>query len=98
MSLEPSAAETAFSLAALWSALGWPLTRLLLAVPLPLEALRGRLEEGKEDAQLCADLALHGRKTLLIRQRQEAAQALESLDRCRYERLKSDVLQWQFFQ
>nr|WP_314520804.1 GNAT family N-acetyltransferase [uncultured Lelliottia sp.] len=74
------------------------LTRLLLAVPLPLEALRGRLEEGKEDAQLCADLALHGRKTLLIRQRQEAAQALESLDRCRCERLKSDVLQWQFFQ
>lgn len=74
------------------------LTRLLLAVALPLEALRGRLETGKADAQLCADLALQGRKQLLVRQRQEAAQALESLDIGRAQQLKTDILQWQFFQ
>jgi tRNA(Met) cytidine acetyltransferase len=74
------------------------LTRLLLAVALPLKALRGRLEEGKEDAQLCAELALHGRKALLARQRTETAQALDWLDNSRCQQLKDDILQWQFFQ
>lgn len=74
------------------------LTRLLLAVALPLKTLRGRLEEGKEDAQLCAELALHGRKALLARQRTETAQALDWLDNSRCQQLKDDILQWQFFQ
>lgn len=74
------------------------LTRLLLAVTLPLQALRGKLEENRDDALLCANLALQGRKPLLVRQRQEAAQALESLDVERVQQLKTDILQWQFFQ
>lgn len=74
------------------------LTRLLLAVTLPLQALRGKLEENRDDAWLCADLALQGRKPLLARQRQEAAQALDYLDVERAQQLKTDILQWQFFQ
>lgn len=74
------------------------LTRLLLAVTLPLQALRGKLEENRDDALLCADLALQGRKQLLARQRQEAAQALDYLDVERAQQLKTDILQWQFFQ
>jgi len=74
------------------------LTRLLLAVALPLQALRGKLEENRDDALLCADLALQGRKQLLARQRQEAGQALDYLDVERAQQLKTDILQWQFFQ
>lgn len=74
------------------------LRRLLLAVTLPLQALRGKLEENRDDALLCANLAFQGRKQLLARQRQEAAQALEYLDVERAQQLKSDILQWQFFQ
>ncbi|MDK9586415.1 tRNA(Met) cytidine acetyltransferase TmcA [Lelliottia wanjuensis] len=74
------------------------LTRLLLATTLPLQALRGKLEENRDDALLCADLALQGRKPLLARQRQEAAQALDYLDVERAQQLKTDILQWQFFQ
>ncbi|WP_324722790.1 tRNA(Met) cytidine acetyltransferase TmcA [Lelliottia sp. JS-SCA-14] len=74
------------------------LTRLLLAVTLPLQALRGKLEENRDDAWLCADLALQGRKPLLARQRLEAAQALDYLDVERAQQLKTDILQWQFFQ
>ncbi|MDK9605172.1 tRNA(Met) cytidine acetyltransferase TmcA [Lelliottia wanjuensis] len=74
------------------------LTRLLLAVALPLQALRGKLEENRDDAWLCVDLALQGRKPLLARQRQEAAQALDYLDVERAQQLKTDILQWQFFQ
>ncbi|MDK9358377.1 GNAT family N-acetyltransferase [Lelliottia sp. V106_10] len=74
------------------------LTRLLLAATLPLQALRGKLEENRDDALLCADLALQGRKPLLARQRQEAAQALDYLEVERAQQLKTDILQWQFFQ
>lgn len=74
------------------------LTRLLLAVDLPLPALRGKIESQRDDAQLCAELSLQGRKQLLAMQRCEAHQALDSLDIQRSQRLKSDILQWQFFQ
>lgn len=74
------------------------LTRLLLAVDLPLPALRGKIENQCDDARLCAELSLQGRKQLLAMQRCEAHQALDSLDIKRSQRLKSDILQWQFFQ
>ena len=74
------------------------LTRLLLAVDLPLPALRGKIENQCDDARLCAELSLQGRKQLLTIQRREAHQALDSLDIKRSQRLKSDILQWQFFQ
>ena len=74
------------------------LTRLLLAVDLPLPALRGKIENQCDDARLCAELSLQGRKQLLAMQRREAHQALDSLDIQRSQRLKSDILQWQFFQ
>lgn len=74
------------------------LTRLLLAVDLPLPALRGKIENQCNDARLCVELSLQGRKQLLAMQRREAHQALDSLDIQHSQRLKSDILQWQFFQ
>lgn len=74
------------------------LTRLLLAVDLPLPALRGKIEARREDAALSAELSLTGRKAVLARLRAETAQALECLDNARSQQLKSDILQWQFFQ
>lgn len=65
------------------------LTRLVLTTDMPLPALRGKIE-GKTDET--------GRKALLAKLRSEAAQALESLDYSRCQRLKADILQWQFFQ
>lgn len=63
------------------------LARLLLAVDLPLEGLRGKRGNGKP-----------GRKALLAQQRSEAEQALDFIDSRRCQQLKSDILQWQFFQ
>ncbi|HGG8718251.1 TPA: tRNA(Met) cytidine acetyltransferase TmcA [Enterobacter cloacae] len=74
------------------------LTRLLLAVDLPLPALRGKIEARREDTALTAELSLTGRKAVLARLRAETAQALECLDKARSQQLKSDILQWQFFQ
>ena len=74
------------------------LTRLLLAVDLPLPALRGKIEARREDAALSAELSLTGRKAVLARLRAETAQTLECLDNARSQQLKSDILQWQFFQ
>ena len=74
------------------------LTRLLLTVDLPLPALRGKIEARREDAALSAELSLTGRKAVLARLRVETAQALECLDKARSQQLKSDILQWQFFQ
>lgn len=65
------------------------LTRLLLTVDMPLPALRGKMA-GKADKV--------GRKALLAKLRSESAQALESLDYPRSQRLKEAILQWQFFQ
>ena len=67
------------------------LTRLLLAVDLPLQGLRGKLENDN-------DRALSGRRALLAQQRNEAEQALDFIDSRRCQQLKTDILQWQFFQ
>ncbi|AQU99059.1 tRNA cytosine(34) acetyltransferase TmcA [Escherichia coli] len=62
------------------------LLRLLQTSELALPALRGRLQKNASDAQLCTTLKLSGRKLLLVRQREEAAQALFALDDVRTER------------
>ena len=73
------------------------LTRLLQTSERALPALRGRLQKNVSDAQLCTTLKLSGRKALLVRQREEAAQALFALDDVRTERLRNRITQWQFF-
>ena len=73
------------------------LLRLLQTSELALPALRGRLQQNASDAQLCTTLKLSGRKLLLVRQREEAAQALFALDDVRTERLRDRITQWQFF-
>lgn len=73
------------------------LMRLLQTSELALPALRGRLQKNASDAQLCTTLKLSGRKMLLVRQREEAAQALFALDDVRTERLRDRITQWQFF-
>ncbi|HHE7225520.1 TPA: tRNA cytosine(34) acetyltransferase TmcA [Escherichia coli] len=73
------------------------LMRLLQTSELALPALRGRLQKNASDAQLCTTLKLSGRKLLLVRQREEAAQALFALDDVRTERLRDRITQWHFF-
>ncbi|HAZ3798972.1 TPA: tRNA(Met) cytidine acetyltransferase [Escherichia coli] len=73
------------------------LMRLLQTSELALPALRGRLQKNASDAQLCTTLKLSGRKLLLVRQREEAAQALFALDDVCTERLCDRITQWQFF-
>lgn len=73
------------------------LLRLLQTSELALPVLRGRLQKNASDAQLCTTLKLSGRKLLLVRQREEAAQALFALDDVRTERLRDRITQWQFF-
>ena len=73
------------------------LLRLLQTSKLALPALRGRLQKNASDAQLCTTLKLSGRKMLLVRQREEAAQALFALNEVRTERLRDRITQWQFF-
>lgn len=73
------------------------LLRLLQTSELALPALRGRLQKNTSDAQLCTTLKLSGRKMLLVRQREEAAQALFALNNVRTERLRDRITQWQFF-
>lgn len=73
------------------------LLRLLQTSELALPALRGRLQKNASDAQLCTTLKLAGRKMLLVRQREEAAQALFALNDVRTERLRDRITQWQFF-
>ncbi|AHM44714.1 tRNA(Met) cytidine acetyltransferase [Escherichia coli] len=70
------------------------LLRLLQTSELALPALRGRLQKNVSDAQLCTTLKLSGRKLLLVRQREEAAQALYALDDVRTERLRDRITQW----
>lgn len=70
---------------------------LLQTSELALPALRGRLQKNASDAQLCTTLKLSGRKLLLVRQREEAAQALFALDDVCTERLRDRITQWQFF-
>ena len=73
------------------------LLRLLQTSELALPALRGRLQKNASDAQLCTTLKLSGRKMLLVRQREEAAQALFALNDVRTERLRDRITQWQVF-
>lgn len=73
------------------------LLRLLQTSELALPALRGCLQKNASDAQLCTTLKLSGRKMLLVRQREEAAQALFALNEVRTERLRDRITQWQFF-
>lgn len=73
------------------------LLRLLQTSELALPALRGRLQKNASNAQLCTTLKLSGRKMLLVRQREEAAQALFALNNVRTERLRDRITQWQFF-
>lgn len=73
------------------------LTRLLSRCELALPALRGQLQQSICEGQLSATLNLTGRKALLAHQREEAAQALFSLDEARATRLRNRITQWQFF-
>ena len=73
------------------------LNRLLMTSTQALPALRGGLLSQRNDADLCLELHLSGRKALLQRQREEAAQALASLDPTRTEHHRNRILQWQFF-
>lgn len=72
------------------------LNRLLILVELPLPALRARLQQ-QDEAALCQTLGLSGRKALLARLREEAAQALLSLDENRANDLRRQVQMLQFF-
>lgn len=67
------------------------LSRLLLLCQLPLPALRGQLFAGESEQMLCQRLVLPGRKALLARQRDEAAQALQQLDAQRVQSVKERV-------
>lgn len=64
--------------------------------PLPLLALRRRLARENE-AALCTALNLHGRKALLVRLREEVAQAMSDLDHERTGQLRERIKQVQFF-
>lgn len=74
------------------------LSRLLNATSAPLVALRGKIEQQREDSELSRSLGLNGRKALLAQLRVETGQALGQLDAALSQQLKSDILQWQFFQ
>lgn len=63
---------------------------------LALPPLRGRLS-GENEQALCARLGLHGRKALLVRLREDAAQAMLNLDEVRTNQLMKQVQQLQFF-
>ncbi|MFP5595522.1 tRNA(Met) cytidine acetyltransferase TmcA [Kluyvera sp. 142486] len=63
---------------------------------LSLPALRGRLS-GENEQALCTRLGLHGRKALLVRLREETAQAMLSLDKIRTNQLMKQIQQLQFF-
>lgn len=74
------------------------LARLLTATSAPLVTLRGKIEQQREDSELSRSLGLNGRKALLAQLRVETGQALAQLDAALNQQLKSDILQWQFFQ
>lgn len=72
------------------------LNLLVEQVALPLPALRGRLN-GEEESELNARLHINGRKSLLIRLRDEAKQAMYALDGYRTNQLMERIQQLQFF-
>lgn len=73
------------------------LNRLLLTSDLPLNALRGRVQQRLSVELLCQQLRISGRKALLIVMRQEVQRALEKLDEQQCIELKNTLLQLQFF-
>ncbi|MEG1210289.1 MAG: GNAT family N-acetyltransferase [Leclercia sp.] len=81
-----------------FSAAAPSLTRLLLATDLPLTGLRGKIEQGLDDADLSRVLRLSGRKALLGHLRAEAGDALTHLDSQRSQTVQRTILQWQIFQ
>jgi len=73
------------------------LLRLLARSDLPLPSLRGALLQRTAQAQLAAELRLSGRKALLARQRQDAAEALSALAGEEAATLKVRIAELQFF-
>jgi tRNA(Met) cytidine acetyltransferase len=73
------------------------LNRLLLTSDLPLNALRGRVQQRSNIEMLCQQLRISGRKALLNVMRHEAQKALEKLDEQQTVSLKNTLLQLQFF-
>lgn len=73
------------------------LLRLLARCELPLPALRGALQQRTGEAPLAAEPGLSGRKALLARQRQEAAEALSDLVGEEAAVLKQRITELQFF-
>ena len=71
--------------------------RLLARCDLPLPALRGTLQLCTTEVQLVTELRLSGRKALLARQRQEAAEALCALVGEDAAALRQRIVQLQFF-
>ena len=57
------------------------LSRLLMSSPLPLQALRAWLQQGKSTAEIVQMLQLTGRRALLARWREETQQALKACGR-----------------
>ncbi len=85
----------AFAHRPLLAAIG-ALNRLLLQSECAFPALRARLQR-QDEALICTELRLAGRKALLVRMREEAGQALFSLDATRAEVLRQQVEELQFF-
>ncbi|HKS33952.1 MAG TPA: GNAT family N-acetyltransferase [Enterobacteriaceae bacterium] len=73
------------------------LLRLLERCDLPLPALRGVLQRRTDEAFLVTELGLSGRKALLARQRQEAADALYATVGEEAAALREHIGQLQFF-
>ncbi|WP_374708475.1 tRNA(Met) cytidine acetyltransferase TmcA [Buttiauxella selenatireducens] len=73
------------------------LNRLLLTSDLPLNALRGRVQQHLSVETVCQQWHISGRKALLNVMRQEAQKALEKCDEQQCIALKSAIMQLQFF-
>ena len=63
---------------------------------LPLPALRGRLR-GEQEGEICMQLGINGRKALLVRLRDEVAEAMRTVDSKRTTQLMEQIQQLQFF-
>ena len=73
------------------------LNRLLLTSDMPLNALRGRVQQRLSVETLCQQWCISGRKALLNVMRQEVQKSLEKLDKQQCIALKNSLLQLQFF-
>lgn len=72
------------------------LNQLVGMTSLPLPTLRARLN-GEAEAELGLRLGIHGRKSLLLRLRDEAGQAMRAVDSERTNQLMEQIQQLQFF-